>query len=162
MLHLGGARQPACQASGRGIAGQDLALRGPGGRPPDPETAGRARSSEEIPVKGVPHQREIARGEPQRSAGSPEARSSPIVPALLERLDGILHRKPSRRSAPAPGGRHNARDGALQMRSTRRSATSRARSPEQYRKLGPDHRRRTLPRQLRLGDTTGATSDATP
>ena len=84
MLHLGGARQPACQASRRGIAGQDLALRGPGGLHLDPETAGRARSSEEIPVKGVPIKREIARGEPQRLAGPLEARSSPIVPALLE------------------------------------------------------------------------------
>ena len=46
--------------------------------------AGRARSSEEIPVKGVPIKREIARGEPQRLAGPLEARSSPIVPALLE------------------------------------------------------------------------------
>ena len=85
MLHLGGARQPACQASRRAITGHDLVLHGPGGRLLDPETAGRASSTEEIPFFAVTHQREIARGEPQRSAGSLVAWSSPIVPALLER-----------------------------------------------------------------------------
>ena len=47
--------------------------------------AGRPSSTEEIPFFAVTHQREIARGEPQRSAGSLVAWSSPIVPALLER-----------------------------------------------------------------------------